>query len=86
MVEGAKKMVHLKDFDKLSPYRWMLAKSKNKKMTTDVQLFASEGMLRNAIEDEAIQQVINVAMLPEIVSSSIAMPDIHYGASGRGGI
>jgi tRNA-splicing ligase RtcB len=79
MVEGAKKMVHLKDFDKLSPYRWMLAKSKNKKMTTDVQLFASEGMLRNAIEDEAIQQVINVAMLPEIVSSSIAMPDIHYG-------
>ena len=72
-------MVELKDFKKISPYRWILEKSKNKKMTTDVDLFATEEMLKNAIDDAAIQQVINVAMLPEIVSRSIAMPDIHYG-------
>lgn len=72
-------MIQLKDFNKLSPYCWMLNKDKIKKMTTNVQLFASEEMLKNAVEDEAIQQVINVAMLPEIVSNSIAMPDIHHG-------
>lgn len=72
-------MVELKDFDKLTPYCWVLGKDKSQKMTTDVQLFASEDMLRNAIEDKAIQQVINVAMLPNIVSNSMAMPDIHYG-------
>ncbi|MCK4835773.1 MAG: RtcB family protein [Candidatus Aminicenantes bacterium] len=72
-------MVELSDFKKMSPYRWVLEKEKNIKMKTHADLFANESMLKNAIDDGAINQVINVATLPGIVSHSIAMPDIHYG-------
>jgi tRNA-splicing ligase RtcB len=72
-------MAELKDFKKVSAYEWVLERGAYKKMKTDARLFATEAMLQNAIQDNAIQQVINVATLPGIVSDSIAMPDIHYG-------
>jgi tRNA-splicing ligase RtcB len=75
--------MELKDFTQVSPYRWVLEKDKYKsskvKMNVDAEVFASEGILNNAIEDQAIQQVINVSSLPGILSYSYAMPDIHYG-------
>jgi tRNA-splicing ligase RtcB len=42
-------------------------------------VFASAGLLEQAGESEALQQVVNVAMLPGIVGASLAMPDIHWG-------
>ncbi|HEY9524999.1 MAG TPA: RtcB family protein, partial [Thermopolyspora sp.] len=39
-------------------------------------VFASRALLT---EDQALQQVINVAELPGIVRASYAMPDIHWG-------
>lgn len=36
-------------------------------------------LLEKALEDEAIDQVANVATLPGIINSSLAMPDIHTG-------
>jgi tRNA-splicing ligase RtcB (3'-phosphate/5'-hydroxy nucleic acid ligase) len=68
-----------KDFNEVSPHRWVLDKNKHKSMRTDVEIFGTEAILDTAIEDQSIQQVINVSSLPEIVSSSFAMPDIHYG-------
>ncbi|KJU84086.1 protein belonging to Uncharacterized protein family UPF0027 [Candidatus Magnetobacterium bavaricum] len=35
--------------------------------------------LEQLLEPQAIHQVANVAMLPGIVGSSLAMPDIHTG-------
>lgn len=72
-------MVELKEFKRVSPYEWVLEAGTRKKMKTDARLFTTEAMLKNAIQDNAIQQVINVATLPGLVSDSIAMPDIHYG-------
>jgi len=43
------------------------------------RVFASEDMLESAGQDQALQQVVNVATLPGIVRASIAMPDIHWG-------
>ena len=71
--------MELKDFTKISPFRWLLDKKKNKTMNVDSEIFATEKVLRSAIQDCSIQQVINVSALPEIVSHSLAMPDIHYG-------
>ena len=71
--------MELKDFNKLSPYRWVLDKKKNKMMNVDAEIFATEEILRRAIEDASVQQVINVSSLPGIVSRYLAMPDIHYG-------
>lgn len=42
-------------------------------------VFASEALLHEAIEDEALRQVVNVATLPGIVGASYAMPDVHSG-------
>ena len=71
--------MELKDFNKLSPYRWVLEKKKNKMMNVDAEIFATEDILKNAVQDASVQQVINVSFLPGIVSRSFAMPDIHYG-------
>jgi len=71
--------MELKDFDKISDSRWLLPKSKDKTMNVDAEIFASEEILKNAIEDSSMQQVVNVSSLPGILSNSLAMPDIHYG-------
>lgn len=69
----------IKDFKKVTPYRWVLERDKSLKMKTDAEIFATEEILQAAIEDNSIQQVVNVSALPGIVSNSFAMPDIHYG-------
>jgi tRNA-splicing ligase RtcB len=43
------------------------------------RVFASEALLVQAKEDQAVRQVANVAHLPGIVDASMAMPDIHWG-------
>lgn len=40
---------------------------------------ADASMMADLREDQALQQVVNVAHLPGIVTASIAMPDIHWG-------
>ncbi len=42
-------------------------------------VFASEALLPHVAEDEALQQVVNVATRPGIVEASYAMPDVHWG-------
>jgi len=42
-------------------------------------VFASEALLPHLVEDQALQQVANVATLPGIVEASYAMPDVHWG-------
>jgi tRNA-splicing ligase RtcB len=48
-------------------------------MQADAEVFASRGILQQALDDAAIEQVVNVACLPGIVGPSLAMPDIHHG-------
>ena len=43
------------------------------------RVFASDALLPHMKEDNALQQVANVATLPGIVGRSMAMPDIHWG-------
>ena len=71
--------MELSQFEQITPYRWRLAKSRDRRMKADAEIFASEKIIRAALEDASLQQVINVAALPGIVGSSLAMPDIHYG-------
>ncbi len=71
--------MQIKNFEKISPFHWRLGKIYDKDMNVDAEIFATEEILANAIEDLSIQQVINVASLPGILSPSLAMPDIHFG-------
>jgi tRNA-splicing ligase RtcB len=48
-------------------------------MRVDGLVFASEKLMESVLSDQSLQQVVNVAHLPGIVGSSMAMPDIHWG-------
>jgi len=48
-------------------------------MRTDGIVYADERLMATACEDQALEQVANVAFLPGIQTASMAMPDIHWG-------
>jgi tRNA-splicing ligase RtcB len=64
---------------KIDGFRWRIPKSYKKGMRTDGIIYADERVISDIINDKALEQVANVAMLPGIVAGSLAMPDIHWG-------
>src|SRR5947207_12782645 len=48
-------------------------------MRTDVVVYASATLIEQILKDQSLVQAMNVATLPGIVGSSLAMPDIHQG-------
>lgn len=63
--------------EKIGKNRWLIPKKD--KMRVDGLVYACEEMLPHIRQDNALQQVMNVACLPGILKYSIAMPDIHWG-------
>ncbi len=68
-----------KILEKLDDWRWLLPQEYKAGMRVPGLIYASEEMLNIIGQDEAIEQVANVAFLPGIVRYSMAMPDIHWG-------
>jgi tRNA-splicing ligase RtcB (3'-phosphate/5'-hydroxy nucleic acid ligase) len=60
-------------------YAWEIPRDAGLGMRVPGMVFADRGLLEKADRDNALQQVVNVACLPGIVKSSLAMPDIHWG-------
>ena len=65
--------------NKMDDNRWEIPSDQVKGMNTNAVLFASEAMIPQIMEDNAAQQAANVACIPGIVGSSLAMPDVHWG-------
>ncbi len=65
--------------EKIDEFRWRIPKSYKPGMRVDGLIYADEPMLKHIIDDQAPEQVANVAFLPGIVGQSLAMPDIHWG-------
>jgi tRNA-splicing ligase RtcB len=65
--------------EQIDAYRWRIPKSYKPGMRVDGLIFASKEMIEQIKQDQAPEQVANVAFLPGIVGCSIAMPDIHWG-------
>ncbi len=66
---------------KVDDWRWEIPISYKPGMRVPGRIYADERMLRmmGEGEDQAFEQVANVATLPGIVGHSLAMPDIHWG-------
>jgi len=64
---------------KLDTYRWQIPMDYKAGMRVPGLVFLSETMIEAARQDNALEQVANVAFLPGIVGCSLAMPDIHSG-------
>jgi tRNA-splicing ligase RtcB len=65
--------------EKVDDYRWRIPRSYKPGMRVPGLIYADEGMLQQIREEQALEQVANVAFLPGIVGYSLAMPDIHWG-------
>ena len=62
---------------KINDYSFELPKTG--KMNVPGKIYSSDNLLSHAGMSSAIKQVADVATLPGIVDSSLAMPDIHWG-------
>lgn len=58
---------------------WRIPKNYRPGMRVDGLIFADGGLLKHIRQDQAPEQVANVAFLPGIQHASLAMPDIHWG-------
>ena len=65
--------------EQLSPYKWRIPASAKPGMRVDGFIYTDESLLDTAGQEQALEQVANVACLPGIVKGSFAMPDIHWG-------
>jgi tRNA-splicing ligase RtcB len=65
--------------EKVNDYCWRIPKSYKPGMRVDGLIFTDERLLEHLKNDQAAEQVANVAFLPGIQCASLAMPDIHWG-------
>ncbi len=65
--------------ERIDDFTWRIPRDPRRGMRTDGLIFANETLMRSLRDDPALEQVANVAALPGIVGSSLAMPDVHWG-------
>jgi tRNA-splicing ligase RtcB len=65
--------------EKEDRFRYRIPRSYKSEMRTDGLIFIDDPMVSQLRQDQAPEQVANVATLPGIVGPSLAMPDIHWG-------
>ncbi len=58
---------------------WRIPKSYKPGMLVDGLIYADDELIEQIRNDQAPEQVANVAFLPGIQHASLAMPDIHWG-------
>ena len=63
----------------VAPFEYRIPRSYKPQMRTDGIVFIDDRMVGQLRQDQAPEQVANVATLPGIVGPSMAMPDIHWG-------
>lgn len=72
-------MAWLGELIKVDNYRYRIPKTYKTGMRTDGLIYASEKMIEKIKDDNAPEQIANVATLPGILGYAMAMPDIHWG-------
>ncbi len=65
--------------ERVDSNRWRIPRRFNAEMHVPGMVYADDELIEQIQEDNALQQVANVATLPGIVGYSLAMPDIHWG-------
>jgi len=65
--------------EKVTDYCWRIPRSYKTGMRVDGLIYANRELLELMRNDQAPEQVANVAFLPGIQVASLAMPDIHWG-------
>ncbi len=69
----------LHSLTKISPFEWEIPAIYREDMRIPVRIFASEGILKDALGDNALIQAVNASTLPGMVEAVMVMPDVHQG-------
>ena len=72
-------MVHKRDLNKLSEFLYEIPASFRSDMRVPARVYANDKLLEMALEDRALEQLINTTTLPGVVKYALAMPDVHQG-------
>jgi tRNA-splicing ligase RtcB len=72
-------MAEKRDFKRVDKFIWELPKSARDDMRVPARLFGDAELFDAAFRDRTVEQLTNVATLPGIVKSAMAMPDFHQG-------
>src|SRR5437867_12401086 len=65
--------------NKVDAFRYEIPRSYKPAMRTNGLVFIGESLLPQLRQDQAPEQVANVAPTPGILGAAMAMPDIHRG-------
>ncbi|GER91605.1 hypothetical protein KDW_57670 [Dictyobacter vulcani] len=65
--------------ERLDGNRWLIPRRYSDTMHVPGMIYADDELIQMILNDNALQQVANVASLPGIVGYSLGMPDIHWG-------
>ncbi len=71
--------LNIKHLQQLDEFRWQLSSSFKPGMLVPGIIYMKEDMLAHIMSEQVLNQIANVACLPGIVKSSLAMPDVHWG-------
>ena len=72
-------MIQKNQFTQVASHVWEVSSQVDARMQVPARIFGTEDILRKALQDRSVEQLLNVAMLPGIVRYAMAMPDIHQG-------
>jgi len=72
-------MVNKKDLKRITDYLYEIPKEYREDMRVPARIYADEKLLEASLGDRSLEQLVNTATLPGIVSYALAMPDIHQG-------
>jgi tRNA-splicing ligase RtcB len=64
---------------RLDPFRWQIPASYQEGMHVPGIVYADDELIQQILDDHALHQVANLAILPGIVGASLGMSDIHWG-------
>ncbi len=67
------------DLRKVGEYLYEVPPAFRPDMRVPAHFYADEGFLEAALTDRSLEQLVNIATLPGVVGTALAMPDIHQG-------
>uniref|UniRef100_A0A7C1JJR3 tRNA-splicing ligase RtcB n=1 Tax=Caldilinea aerophila TaxID=133453 RepID=A0A7C1JJR3_9CHLR len=71
--------MELKHLRQISDYEWEIPQSYRHDMRASVRIFATRRLLEQIADDQSLEQAVNAATLPGVVSPVVVMPDMHQG-------
>ena len=64
--------------EKSEDFVWELPKGSRDRMNVRARIIANQAII-DQVEDDAVQQLTNVATLPGAVEPVVGLPDMHWG-------